>query len=226
MPAVAPYIPVRDSQFNLWMQNFATLTSATPALYGLTSADALNIANAIASWTAAYTPVTSPMTRTATVVGLKNSQKVSVQAIIRPYAQQIAFNQGVASGDKIALGLNPKTSLPSPITPPTSNPLLLVQSAGSLSLILRYRDSAASVSVKGKPYGVTQLRLFGKTSATPISDPTLLPFLVSATKSPFVLSLTPFTPGQQLYLAGQWAVRTGGVSPWSPIINFTVPIGG
>ncbi len=28
------------------------------------------------------------------------------------------------------------------------------------------------------------------------------------------------------YFAARWGVQTGGVSPWSPIVNFTVPIGG
>jgi hypothetical protein len=39
----------------------------------------------------------------------------------------------VAIDDKIALGLNPKASMPSPITPPTTFPGLLLQLASNLA---------------------------------------------------------------------------------------------
>jgi len=94
-------------------------------------------------------------------VGAKNVAKVTVTAQIRTYAQTIANNPGVSGDNKIALGLNPKTSTPSPITPPTTYPALTLQNQTPLQATLRYRDSAASVSVKAKPYGVTQCQVFG-----------------------------------------------------------------
>lgn len=226
MPALAPYLPTKDALLDNWLTNFTTLITASPATYGLTGTDASNIATAIAPWTAAYALVTSPTTKTATTVSAKNTAKVNTLAIIRPYAQQISLNPGVTSDNKIALGLNPRTSTPTPITPPGSNPILTFQSAANLSAIIRYRDSSASVSVKSKPYGVKTCQVFGMTSATPITDPTVLPLKVTATKSPTLLTFTSGQAGMQFYCAGRWAIQTGGVSPWSPIINFTVPIAG
>ena len=168
MPGLAPYIPVRDADLNNWLANFSTLITAAPATYGLSTADAATIASEVAAWVAAYTPVTSSSTKTAQAVAIKNTAKVTVISQIRVYAQVVANNPGVTSGNKIALGLNPKTSGPSPITAPTSNPVLVVQSAGHLSIILRYRDSAASPSVKAKPYGAIACQIFGGPSATPI----------------------------------------------------------
>ena len=225
MPALPPYIPAKDESLNSWLANFSTLISASPASYGLASSDATAIAAAVTAFSNAYALVTSPTTKTATTVSAKNSEKVNVLGTVRPYAQQIALNAGVSSSAKIALGLNPRTSTPSPITPPTSNPVLAVQSGSNLSLVLRYRDSAASVSVKAKPYGVLAMRLSGLVSATPVTDPTTLMFMTNATKSPFQLTFASASGGKQVYLGGQWVTRTGGVSPWSPIISFTVPAG-
>ena len=107
----------------------------------------------------------------------------------QPHAEREEYgssnNPGVSSANKTALGLNPKTSTPQPITAPTTNPLLMLQSCSNVSAYVRYRDSAASVSVKAKPYGVTQCQVFGMTAATPVTDPTTLPLLASPTKSPF-----------------------------------------
>lgn len=225
MGAVAPYIPAKQSEFDLWAANFATLITATPPLYGLTDAEALAIQNAYDSWHAAYLLVTSPTTKTAETVGLKDTQRVLCLSVVRPFAQLISLNPGVASGDKIALGLNPRTSVPAPIPAPDGAPDVSVQSAGPLTLYMRYRDPLTSPKVKSKPYGVTRLQIFGKTSATPIVDPLGLAFVKDATKSPLVLIFDSAEGGKQFYFAGRWVVRTGLFSPWSAIGSFTVPSG-
>lgn len=222
MPALPPYIPSRDSAFSNWLDNFASLIAASPAVYGLTAGDAATISGLKSSWSAAYTPVTSPSTKTPAAVAAKNTARVSVTQQVRTYAQQVSNNPGVSSANKIALGLNPKTSTPAPVSAPTSNPVLTVQSAGNGTLILRYRDSAASVSVKAKPYGVVACQIFGETAATaPASSATAL-LLATATKSPLTLNTGGFAVGSQLYLWARWVTRTGQYSPWSPMISFTV----
>lgn len=223
MPALAPYIPPKDADLSNWAANFTALITANPAMFGLTSVDAGNIASQVGNFQSMYTLVTSPSTKTAQAVSNKNTAKTTMLANVRPYAQQISLNPGVTSANKIALGLNPRTSTPSPVTPPVTNPILTVQSAQNLGVILRYRDSAASVSVKSKPYGVTQCAISYGVSATPISDPTLLPSSVIGTKSPLQILFPSGAAGKQCYFAARWAIRTGQYSPWSPMINFTVP---
>jgi hypothetical protein len=225
MAALAPYIPPRDTDFSAWLLNFSTLITASPSTYGLLSSDAVTIAALYASWLAAYTPVTSPSTRTAALVSAKNTVKVTVLSQVRVYAQQISLNPGVASGDKTALGVNPRTSTPSPVTPATTNPVLMIQYGGMLALAIRYRDSAASPSVKSKPYGSIACQVRYAVSTTPVTDVTLLTGLQVATKSPFIIQFAPADGGKQCYLAARWQTRTGGYSPWSPVINFTVPTG-
>ena len=44
MPALPPYIPAQEGQFNTWLNNFSTLISANPPAYGLMTSDAANIA--------------------------------------------------------------------------------------------------------------------------------------------------------------------------------------
>jgi hypothetical protein len=222
MPAVAPYIPTQQAKFDAFLLNFSTLITANPMLYGLVSGDAVIIANDYASWHAAYLLITSPTTKSAANVQAKNTALAMILPTIRTYAQQVSNNPGVLSTNKTALGLNPKTSLPSPVTAPASNPVLTIQSQSLGAAILRYRDSAASVSVKSKPYGVTQARVYGMTSATPITDASLLPLIATPTKSPFVLNLVGYTKGTVLYLSAAWATRKGLLSPNAPIISLVV----
>jgi hypothetical protein len=143
--------------------------------------------------------------------------------VVRPYAQQIANNPGVLSTDKIALGLNPKTSTPSPIAAPTSNPVLTLLSQTPGVINFRFRDSAASPSVKAKPYGVKSCQLYGLASTTPITDPTKLVQQATMTKSPYQFSMPAgYTPGSTWYFAAVWQTQKGLQSPFSAIMPLVV----
>ena len=226
MPALAPYIPNKQAQLSAWATNFSTLITASPATYGLMTSDAVTIAAAVAAFNAAYVNVTSPTTRTPAAISAKDTAKTTMLAVVRPYAQNIAKNAGVTSANKIALGLNPQTSTPSPITPPTTFPVFLFQMLTLGGVTLRYRDSAASVSVKGKPYGVRFVNGFYVLSATPITVPSNTGTAFQVTKSPFQLTFPSVTAAIQCYLWGNYLMANGKYSAWSPIINFTVPVGG
>ena len=222
MPALPPYIPAKEADFTTFLGQFSSQISATPYAFGLQPSDAATIAALNATWAAAFTPVTSGSTKTAQAVQRKNIAKVAVTAQVRTFAQAISNNPGVSADNKVALGLNPKTSTPSPITPPSTFPALTLQSQSPRMAVIRFRDSAASVSVKSKPYGVTQCQVFGMASATPVTDQDALPMIATPTKSPFVLNLNAADTGKQFYVAARWAIRTGEFGPWSPIIQFTV----
>lgn len=220
MPALPPYVPRKDSDLDLWANNFSTLLTAAPATYGQTAGTASAVAVAYVAWHGAYLLVTSAATKTANTVSLKDAARVSLLATLRPVAQNISLNPAVTSGSKIAIGVNPRSSTPQPITPPSTYPVVTIQAGANLQLYVRYRDSAASPSVKAKPYGVQSVQLAYLVSATPITDPTLLTQQVALTKSPFLLS---FLTGGQAYLAGRYLLKNGKYSGYGPIVSFTVP---
>lgn len=225
MPSSPPYIPSRDSLFLSWAQNFSSLLTASPTTYGQTSGTAVSVAAAVGSFQAAYALVTSPSTKTADTVQAKNTAKVNALGVLRPVAQNISLNAGVSSSDKIAIGVNPRTATPAPITPPTTYPILNIQAGASLQLYARYRDSAASPSVKSKPYGVQSVEVNYLTSATAITDPTALTKHVNATKSPLLLQFDSGDGGKQCYLSGRYLLRNGKYSGYGPVVSFTVPFG-
>jgi len=223
VPRNPPYIPPKDANLSTWAANFSSLLTAAPATYGQSSATAAAVAAAVATFQAAYTVVTSKSTKTADAVTAKNNAKVAMLALVRPVAVNTSLNVAVSSANKIAIGVNPRSSTPSPITPPTTYPVLTVQAGAALQLYVRYRDSAASVSVKAKPYGVSSVVLAFAISAVPVTDPTTLGGQMALTKSP---SLVQFAAGGQCYMAARYLLANGKYSGWGPIVNFTVPTAG
>ena len=91
---------------------------------------------------------------------------------------------------------------------------------------MRYRDNAASVSVKSKPYGVASCQIFYALSATPITLVSQLTTQVTATKSPMLIQFPDGSGGQQAYMAGYWLLANGKAGGFGPIVSFTVPLGG
>lgn len=218
-----PYIPPKDADFANWVSNFSTMITASPTTYGLVAADAVTIAAVQSAFATAYSAAINPSTRTPTTVQAKNVAKLNALSTCRPYAQQIANNAGVSSANKIALGLNPRTNPPTPITAPTTNPVVSVPSMINLGHILRYRDSLASPSVKAKPAGAVAMELRCSVSATPLTNPDTLAYVGLVTKAPFTQTFSSGDIGKQAYYAGRWVTRKGLVGPWSAIVNATVP---
>jgi hypothetical protein len=217
-----PYIPPTDTDFNSWIDNFSAVLTAAPATYGLLAADATVVAGVTATWDAAYTAAINPATRSPVTVQAKIDAKLAALATVRPYAQQIANNVGVTAPAKIAIGVNPRTTPPSPITAPVTNPILSIPSMTPLGHVLRYRDELASPTVKAKPGGVASMELRCQVSATPLTDAETIAYSGQFTKCPFVINFDSGDAGKIAYYAARWVTRTGLVGPWSPIASATV----
>jgi hypothetical protein len=220
-----PYIPAPDADFATWLDNFDTLLTASPATYGLVPADAAAVATVTDAFLTALAAASNPGTRTPVSVALKDTTKITSLATVRPYAQSISLNAGVDVSDKINIGVNPRTTPPTPINAPATNPVLTITGANTLAHVMRYRDEMAAPNTKAKPYGAVACQIFGKTSATPITDALDLPYLMNATKSPLQIFWQAADANKIAYYAGRWITRRGLVGPWSPIISFTVPNG-
>lgn len=222
MPALPGYIPSKDADLANWADNFSTLLTAAPTTYGLVTGDATAVATVVNAFLAAYSTAINPSTKTPVTVAAKDVAKIDMLTTVRPYAINISLNPGVLVDDKIAIGVNPRTSTPTPIAAPTTSPVVTLVSAQPYQHVCRFRDETSSPSVKAKPYGVTQIQIFAKASATPITDPELLNFIGVRTKAPTLITWEVADVGKQAYYAARWQTRAGLVGPWSPMVNFTV----
>lgn len=218
----ASYIPTKDADFNNWSSNFSSLITAGPGTYGLIAADATAIAAAYSAWSAAYTLAINPPTRTPVTVADKDVQRINALAIMRPYAQAISLNAGVLVDDKIAVGVNPRTNGPTPVSAPTSAPVLSLIGATFLQHLLRYRDEGAPSTSRAKPANVLQMQLYAAASTTIVTDPAVLPLKTVATKVPVTVQWESGDRGKTAYYAARWITRTGLVGPWSDISQIII----
>lgn len=221
MPATPPYLPPRDADFDAWLLNFSTLITASPTTYGLVAGDATIIAAQNTAWHAAYLLAINPSTRTPVTVAAKDVARVNATVIVRPYAQRIAVNPAVDNSDKVAVGVNPRGTVPTPIPAPTTWPALVWLGASPGVVQIAYKDSSLGATKK-KPFGSTGMELwvgYGTGSPPPLAD---CSFVSMVTKSPLAIDTTG-NAGKAMSIYARWTTRSGPAGtaqqgPWSPVL--------
>lgn len=224
--ATPPYIPASDSGFDAWLANFSTLITAAPTTYGLVAGDATAIAAQQTAWAAAYALVVNPATKTAVTVAAKDAARATAESVVRPYAVQISQNPGVTNGDKTAVGVTVKKTIPTPVPPPTTTPTLSLVQGSPLSHQLAYRDTSTPTS-KSKPAGAIQIQLNRAVGVAFTVDPDAAAFYAMWTKSPNVSTFDSTQVGMKCTYFARWVTRggPGGASqfgPWSAPLQLMV----
>lgn len=225
MPAPS-YIPARDADFESWLLNFTTLLTATPVTYGLTAPDAVACAAQYTAWNPAFLAATDPVTRTTVTVAAKDAARVTAEAVVRPFAQDISRNASVDPGDKVAIGVNLPNFAPVPIPPPLTFPQLSFRSAEPLVHILQWQDSGLGTG-KQKPFGAIACELYRSVGTVPATDPEQATYLASFTKSPLRSTFIAGQVGKVCTYFARWVTRSGpgGVAqtgPWSAPLTVSV----
>jgi len=83
------YLPARDAELLLWVQNYSAKITATPTAYGLTSGDATLLASLTGDFDTRLSVATTPATRTAVSIQAKNTSRTALKARCRILARII-----------------------------------------------------------------------------------------------------------------------------------------
>lgn len=220
------YLPASDAAFDAWLTNFSTLLTAAPATYGLTAPNAVTVAAERTAFHNAYVAAIDPGTRTSVTIAAKDSARASAEAVVRPFATNISQNAGVLDSDKTDIGVTVRKTVPTPVPPPLTSPVLVLVAATPLAHNLRYYDTTTPTSKK-KPAGVTTLEIARAVGTVPAVDPAQASFYGLWTKSPNVSTFLAGDVGKVATYFGRWRT-TGGpggasqVGPWSTPLALTV----
>lgn len=207
------YLPTRNIELMLWIDNFVDLIQANPTNYGLVAGDATALDAVRDPFRTAFDLAQDINTRTQPVVAGFNAQKSTTLTVIREYAMIVLNDPGVSNELKTGLGLV-IPSPPSRIPPPTTIPLVTILYAQPQTHTLRYADSTTPAS-RAKPAGVTSMQVFRTIATAPASDPDAASFVNASTTNPVLVSSSPSDAGKIATYFCRWANRRGEVGPWS-----------
>lgn len=215
------FIPTRDAELDPFLNNFQTRIAAAPASYGLVAGDATVITGTYNAWHAAFVAATNPATRTHTTIAAKDAQRILTVDIVRTYANTIRANTAVSDSLKLDLGLNVHDTIPSPVPPPSTYPILAISGAGPLMQDLRAADQSTPTR-RAKPHGAAGLLVFRAIGTTPASDPGAAPFLGFVTRAEFNSSFSSADDGKVATYFARWTNAKGEVGPWSAPVSMRI----
>lgn len=215
------WIPEKDGPLDTFVTNFSVLITAAPTSYGLVSADATAIASAVASYHAAFLLAVNPTTRTHATITTKNLQKANVMSVVRGYGATIRANRAVTDALKIGLGIHVRDSSPTPVPPPSTYPLLTVDSFNLGTLALHAADQDTP-DRRARPVGTSGLLLFSVVGTTPATTPTGLDFNAFLTKPKFQNTFSPEDSGKTVTYFARWTNGKGELGPWSPPVSIRI----
>lgn len=215
------WIPEADGPLDPFVNNFQTLIAATPTAYALSTSDATAITAAYTSWHAAFLAATNPTTRTHATILTKNVQKGNVLSVIRGYGATIRANRGVSDALKAGLGIHVRDTSPTPVPPPSTYPLLTIDSFNLGTLSLHAADQNTP-DKKARPVGTSGMLLFSVVATTPVTTPTGLEFNAFLTKPKFHSAFDPADAGKTVTYFGRWTNGKGELGPWSPPVSIRI----
>lgn len=220
------YIPKTQAAKLAWLVNFATVLATAYAAYGVTSGEASQITALVRDCSDAYTTATAPETRTKPTVAALTTAFATAIVFARPIAQRIAVNSNISPEQKVTVGVNPRTSMPSPIPAPTIAPTL-----GTLSAIPGQLTIAATNPVsgkRGKPEGTVATEIATSIGTAFTADPTEAKSQGQFTRGRINLAIAPEASGMKVSVFARYRTRSGPggnaqVGPWSTPLQLVAP---
>lgn len=148
----------------------------------------------------------------------------TLTAILRGYAMQIKRNRAVSNAAKINLGIGVYDFAATPVTAPTTFPLINIIAATPRQHEIRFADSDTP-DKKTKPAGALGLQFFcavGDAGAGAPADPLASRFQAFVTRQPYRMDFAAADVGKTAYYFARWQTATGLVGPWSQVASMTV----
>jgi hypothetical protein len=137
------------------------------------------------------------------------------------------FVQGypkTTNADRAEMGITVRDTVRTRAAPPTSKPLVVVESAGRYTHELRLVDESTPTR-RARPRGVQRAEVF--VAFTPIAapapgDPSAYRYVQSVSDGLAVLSFESLQGGMQAHYVARWVTRTNAYGPWSDTASATV----
>jgi hypothetical protein len=208
------YLPTREADLALWTANFANLATASPTLYGFTSAQATQYATLDTVWQNALAAASDPSTRTSSAVAAKDVAKVNVKAYSRQLAAVAQAYPSITPDLLSDLGLTVRDTGRTPTPPPNTYPLVDILSTASHACIIALNDQNTP-NARRRPDGVIGAQLYVAFGASPPTGIDQMTYLGLQTRYPQSWDVGVANVGKMAWFIARWTNRKGQTGPIS-----------
>lgn len=218
------YIPGGDAPFDAWLENFTTYAGANLVALGLVAGDLTPVTTAESVWKSAYPAHIAAIAAAQSARAAKDDARTGVEAAVRPLVRRLQASPAVSDAERAALGITVPESPAAPPGPPTTRPVVRIDSSQRLRHTIHFSDETTPTRI-AKPAGVSGAEIWVKTSPVadpPPAGPSGLTFIALDTRTPYTLDFEGGDGGKNAHYMLRWVSTTGEKGPWSETATATV----
>ena len=218
----ADYIPGADGAFDAWQDNFITYATANAAALGLDPlVDIPPLVAAQTTWTTDRAANTAAQAAAEAARQAKDGSRGGLEGVIRPLVGRLQASPEVDDAERQALGITVRDTIATPVEPPTTRPVISVDTSQRLRHTISFADEATPTR-KAKPAGVRGAQIWVKIGDPAPVDPSELTFLATDTRTPYVVDFDGADANKVAHYMLRWESTRGAPGPWSETASATI----
>jgi hypothetical protein len=226
MARISDYIPRTDADFNLWQANFVGKVTLTPADYGLTPAEVMDLAADAAAWTTALNALILTQNATRGAAETKDDTRDTLESEIRTLTNRIQSWKDITNAKREELDITVRKTTRTPlsdqivlVTPP---PVIQAKCTGPKTVRIDWYPTQAPGESEALPQGIDGVNIWVAEGGIP-SDDSQWRFLAMDTNSPYIHSVGNESTMTLAYKA-QWFDRRKRMGPFcDPVLVAVTP---
>jgi hypothetical protein len=127
----------------------------------------------------------------------------------------------VSDDERAALNITIPDPTATPVTAPTTRPIVTIQCQARLQHIIGFMDEATPTR-RSKPAGALGVEIWHKIDGPPPTDPSELTFVALDTATPYTVDFSGADGGKMAHYWLRWVTATGLKGPWSDTASATI----
>jgi hypothetical protein len=215
------YIPKTKPGLNLWQVNFAGKVTATPAAYGLTPADVVNVAAYSAAFSASLAAMLVAQNAAKGAVQTNDEDVDVLLSEIRSLVKRIQARPATTDTQRQELGITvpdlTRTPISEQIVLTTPAPVIKAKCTESKTVRIDWYPDQAPGQSEALPHGIDGVNIWVAEGGIP-SDESQWRFLAMDTNSPYIHNVANDVTVTLAYKA-QWFDRRKRMGPFcNPVV--------
>ncbi len=179
------------------------------------------VATAQTAWSTDYGANTAAQAAAQAARQAKSAARSAFEGVVRPLVGRLQASADVDDTERAALGITVPDTKPTPVGPPTTRPLVTVDTSQRLQHTIAFQDELTPTS-RAKPAGVRGAQIWVKIGDPPPTDPNELTFLATDTRTPYVANFDGADANQVAHYMLRWESTRGETGPWSETASATI----
>jgi hypothetical protein len=215
------YIPSSDADFDAWQQNFVDYVIANAAALNMTPAQITSLQGQQTDWGVKFPTSNTKQAEANAAVQGKSDCRSLYQDLIRSLVNIMQSSPDVTDAQRQSLGITVRSNARTAVGPPTSKPVVTVDTSQRLQHTINFVDESTPTS-RAKPDGVQGCEIWTKVGNPAPGGPSDVHYLALDTRTPYVVAFDAADGGKNAYYMLRWISTRGETGPWSATVSGTI----